>query len=93
MNYIKGEILSYTKSNITYGAFNALVLGQLLFEKQGYNFRNEIESSYRLLKSQVSVISNNEDSLALIGLSLYYKHLNTEKEVLKYIESLVKWER
>jgi hypothetical protein len=89
LNYIKGEILSYEKSNITYGAFNALVLGQLLFENQGYDFKKEIQASYQLLKNQISVISNNEDSLALIGLSLYYKHINNDKEVLKYIERLV----
>ena len=90
LKYIKGEILSYKKSNITYGAFNALVLGQLLFENQGCDFKNEIQSSYKLLKKQVGVISDNEDSLALIGLSLYYKHINNDKVVLEYIESLVK---
>ncbi len=89
LNYIKGEVLTYKKSNITYGAFNALVLGQLLFENQGCDFKNEIEASYRLLKDQIRLISNNEDSLALIGLSLYYKHMNSDKDVLMYIESLV----
>ncbi len=38
----------------------------------------------------ISAISNNEDSLALIGLSLYYKHLNKDKDILKYVENLVK---
>ena len=89
LNYIKDEILAYKKSNITYGAFNALVLGQLLFEKQGCDFKNEIRSSYQLLENEIPFISNNEDSLALIGLSLYYKKINKDKNVLKYVNNLV----
>lgn len=87
--YIKNKILNYSKSDITYGAFNALVLGQILFPEKGEDCKVELLKTYQFLKKEMNSITNNEDALALIGLNLYYKNLNKDKDVLNYIEVLV----
>lgn len=87
--YIKDHISGYSKSNVTYGAFNALVIGQILFKDKGQNFEKEILNSYRDLRKEMPSISNNEDSLVLIGLSLYYKNMNEDEEIGEYIKALV----
>jgi len=89
LNYIKEQISGFKKSDITYGAFNALVLGQILFEDKGQNFKNELFSTFQFLKNSMPSIRNNEDSLALIGLSQYYNQVHKDKEVFNYIKNLV----
>jgi hypothetical protein len=89
LDYIKNNISNYKKSDITYGAFNALVLGQILFEDDGKNYKSELLNTYQFLKKEINSITNNEDALVLIGLNLYYKYINKDKDVLSYIEVLV----
>ncbi len=90
LNYIKNHISGYKKSDVTYGAFNALVLGQIIYGDKGQNFKDEILVTYKFLINQMPCITNNEDSLVLIGLSLYYRYVDKEEEILYYIETLVK---
>lgn len=89
LKYIKTHISNYEKSTVTYGAFNALVLGQILYEDQGVNFNKEIVHTYQFIKNNISTITDNEDSLVLIGLSIYTQYLNNDKDILLYVDTLV----
>jgi len=89
LDYIKKNISTYKLSVVTYGAFNALVLGQLLYGSKGEDYSDEIRTSYLSLKKAINVITNNEDALVLIGLNLYYKYMNKDEDILNYISRLV----
>lgn len=88
LNYIKFNFYKYNISVLTYGAFNALVLGQILFESKKVDYSIEIEYAIRKFREQLREVDNNESALVLIGLTLYYNYLHKDEEVYAYIKVL-----
>ncbi|MBF0522330.1 MAG: hypothetical protein HQL24_04650 [Candidatus Omnitrophica bacterium] len=92
LKHIKTNFTRFNKDTLTYGAFNALVLGEIL----GFsNAKEEIEYGINYLRDSLPRITDNQDSLALIGLSFYLKEISpdnqTAKALLKnLIENLLK---
>ena len=90
LEYIKKNIHNFKKSDITYGVFNTLVLGQILFEKEGSDFMDEIKELLTFLRKNIQKITNNEDALILIGIGSYLNHINTsDVETKVYMNNIV----
>jgi hypothetical protein len=89
LKYIQKQISGYSNSVLTYGAFNALVLGEIFYKKKEVNFQNEILSTFDVLRIDIRKIKNNEHSLVLIGLSCLYNYVKKDESVKHYISQLV----
>lgn len=90
LNYIFNNIDNYNISTITYGAFNALLIGNEIYDLKIPTFTEKIKTTYNLLTKKIPKIQNNEFSLVLIGLSIYLKEIDNNQQVQNYINHLVK---
>ena len=87
LNYIKGRIKLFSKSDITYGALNSLVLGQILYSY--LDFEEEILYCMKYLITNVHNIYDNQDTLLMIGLCLYLNKIKFDKRLSIYLGKLV----
>lgn len=87
LNYIKRRIKLLSKSDVTYGAFNSLVLGQILYDN--LDFEEEISYCMEYLTTNIHKINDNQDTLLLIGICLYLYKIKFNKNLSNYLEKLV----
>ena len=89
LKYIQKNISGYNNSVLTYGAFNALVLGEIFYKEKGLIFQKEIFSAFDVLRNNITEIKDNEHSLVLIGLSCLYNYGKRDESLRRYISQLV----
>tara|TARA_Y100000031_G_scaffold106385_1_gene117156 strand:+ start:199 stop:1236 length:1038 start_codon:yes stop_codon:yes gene_type:complete len=87
LKYIKFNVFNWSKSTISYGAFNALVFARILYNDKSYD--SSINYCINYLMRKVKVINDNHDSLILIGLSSYLKHIEFKENVYNYFNHIV----
>ncbi len=89
LRYIRHHISDYSLQDLTYGAFNTLVLGAVIYKDKSYD--QQIEQCIIRFKKHIPTITDNNYSLLLIGLSYYLKHLSpNDHSSKKYLQNLVK---
>lgn len=88
LNYIKKRVRRLGKSDITYGAFNSLVLGRILYD--GLDVEDELSFCIDYFMSGLPGIVDNQDSLLLIGLCLYLKKVTSGGAASEYAETLIR---
>ena len=87
LNYIKRRIKSLSKADITYGAFNSLVLGQILYSD--LDFEEDISYCLDYLLNNIHKIDDNHNSLVLIGIYFYLSKIKFKKKISYYLGKLV----
>lgn len=88
LKYISENAEKFSRSEITYGAFNSLVLGKMI-----YGMSNDDSIGYFLnmiLDTPVSA-HDNQDSLCLIGLSLLTDSSLKDEKIKDYVSEYVRW--
>lgn len=91
LEYIRVHAHVFTKSEITYGAFNALILGPLLYKE--FKCEKEATRMKDFIINHLGRSKDNQDFLYFIGLSLLAEHdkearVFLEKEAKRLLESL-----
>ena len=87
LQYIKDHVSNLPKSTITYGAFNALVFGRILYNDK--SFDSSINYCINYITDKIKVIKDNHDSLFLIGLSSYLEHIDFREDIFHYHNKIV----
>ena len=87
LQYINKNILTLPKSTITYGAFNALIFGRIIYDD--HSLDGSIDRCINFLIKRLKIITDNHDALILIGLSCYLKHMKYKERIDKYFNHLV----
>lgn len=88
LHYIKKKAKNLKRSDLTYGAFNALVLGQIHYKKQ-VSLEKEIHNCLWRLMNEIVRVKDNHDILMLIGLWLFLEKMAPEHSVRLYLDGLV----
>ena len=87
IKYINVNVFNWPKSTITYGAFNALVFSRILYNDKSLD--NSINYCIDYIMQKIKVIIDNHDSLFLMGLSSYLKHIESRDDVFHYQNHVV----
>lgn len=87
LKYIKRKIFQSSMHDITYGAFNSLVLAHSLYED--IDFDEEICFCLDHFQKKLTKIEDNEHSLLFVGLYFYLKRVKSEERILAYFRTLL----